>query len=289
MHEVTGQIQEGIEHLNFSSRPDSASPGLPSPPVMDRRQYSGGHGFHRQDGGRQPSGSYGQMNAGPRPDYNQQARASPRPPTSQSPRPPPQPQYQEAETPHHSSFPTIANRPPTVPPTPEEKEETLERARQAVLTSNDPEMQVTWAQDTLTFVDTAMDNEARMAETGHARSRTPQIERQLRIDAVSVVSFLADQHHPKAEFLRGMWLEFGKFGFECDKREAYRCYSRSAQNGYARAEYRMGMQFENSNEIDKAIKHYNLGMQGQDAASFYVSSLTLSWKKKANLLLSGWA
>ena len=264
MHEVTGQIQEGIENLNFSARPDSASPSLPSPPVMDRRQQSGEYGFQRNGGSRQPSGAYGQAStASPRPDYGPQARASPRPVQHTA-----QPRDDE---PSFSPFPPIRNRPSTVPPPPEEREQILERARQTVLTSNDPEMQVTWAQDTLTFVDTALENEGRMAEAGHARAQTPQVERQLRIDAVSVVSFLADQHHPRAEFLRGMWLEFGKFGFECDKREAYRCYSRSAQSGYARAEYRMGMQFESSNEIDKAIKHYSLGIQGQDAASYYVS------------------
>ena len=228
---------------------------------MDGRQYSGDHSYARQGGSRHASGAFGQA-------HPTQARGSPQlMPTNSSQH---TPQLQEDE-PSFSPFPQIRERPPTVPPSPEEREQTLEKARQHVLTSNDPEMQVTWAQDTLTFVDTALENEGRMAEAGHGRARTPHIERQLRIDAVSVVSFLADQHHPHAEFLRGMWLEFGKFGFECDKREAYRCYSRAAQNGYARAEYRMGMQFESSNEIDKAIKHYNLGIQGHDAAAYYVS------------------
>ena len=290
MHEVTEQIQEGIENLNFNTRPDTASPGAPSPPTMNRRQFSSEHAYSRQDGSRQPSGNYGQPISVAGPDYGPQARASPRPP-NRSPHISPQPREDE---PTFSPFPQIRNRPNTVPPSPEEREQTLEKARQTVLTSNDPEMQVTWAHDTLTFVDTALENEGRLADAGRGRARTPQVERQLRIDAVSVVSFLADQHHPRAEFMRGMWLEFGKFGFECDKREAYRCYSRSAQNGYARAEYRMGMQFESSNEIDKAIKHYNLGMQGQDAASFYVGlsrptfggNLTL-WKRMGMMNLLG--
>ena len=276
MLEVTGQIQEGIEHLNLEPRPDTASPGLPSPANMDTngRNYLGDFGYpprHATQGGsRQPSAAFDQGNAGPRPDYGTQARQSPRPAPAPSPQMRPQ-QAQAAAPP--PSFPPLQDRPATVPMSAEEREQSLERARQAVLTSNDPEMQVSWAQDALTYVDVAMENEARNAECGRSRGNTPAVERQLRVDAVSVLSFLADQHHPRAEFLRGMWLEFGKFGFECDKREAYRCYSRASQNGYPRAEYRMGMQFENSNEVEKAIKHYNLGIQQQDSASFYVSSL----------------
>jgi TPR repeat protein len=70
--------------------------------------------------------------------------------------------------------------------------------------------------------------------------------------------------------MRGMWLEFGKFGIRMDKKEAFRCYQRAAHKGYARAEYRMGMQFESSNEPEKAIKHYKLGVQAGDSASNYV-------------------
>ena len=175
-----------------------------------------------------------------------------------------------ADQPSFSPFPQIRNRPPNVPPSDGEKEAILENAREAVLHSNDPEMQLTWAQDVLSYVEIAMGNEARMSELQTCRSRTPRIEHQLRVDAVNVVTFLADQHHPKAEFLRGTWLEFGKFGFRMDKKEAYRCYARAAQGGYVRAEYRMGMQFENSNDVVNAIKHFSLGVAGHDSASNYV-------------------
>lgn len=173
------------------------------------------------------------------------------------------------EQPSFSPFPPIHNRPANVPPSDEEREVILETARQPVLNSNDPEMQLTWAQDTLTYVEIASQNELRASQNQAARPQTPQTEHQLRVDAVNVVSFLADQHHPKAEFMKGMWLEFGKFGFRLDKKEAYRCYARSAQGGYARAEYRMGMQFESSNDTVKAIKHYNIGVEAGDSACHY--------------------
>ena len=175
------------------------------------------------------------------------------------------------EQPTFSPFPPLRNRPANVPPSDEEKEGILESARTPVLNSDDPEMQLSWAQDTLVYVEIAAQNESRISENQEARTRTPHIEHQLRVDAISVVSFLADQHHPKAEFLRGMWMEFGKFNFRVDKKEAFRCYQRAAQKGYARAEYRIGMQFESYNDPEKAIKHYTLGLQAGDSASHYVS------------------
>ena len=144
------------------------------------------------------------------------------------------------DQPTFSPFPQLRNRPTNVPPSDEEKEGVLESARTPVLNSDDPEMQLSWAQDTLVYVEVAAQNEARISESQGARTRTPHIEHQLRVDAINVVSFLADQHHPKAEFIKGMWLEFGKFNFRVDKKEAFRCYQRAAQKGYARAEYRIG-------------------------------------------------
>jgi len=86
---------------------------------------------------------------------------------------------------------------------------------------------------------------------------------------MNITTFLADQHHPKAEFLRGMWLEWGRFGQREDKKEAFRCYSRAADRGYARAEYRIGMLYESYNDPIKALRHYHRGIDAGDAASCY--------------------
>jgi TPR repeat protein len=173
------------------------------------------------------------------------------------------------EIPNFSIFPKLHVRPPNVPPSDDEKEAVLENARLPVLNSNDPEMQLAWAQDALAYVDAAMLHEQRLAEIQTARPVTPQVEHQLRVDAMNVVGFLADQHHPKAEFMRGMWLEFGKFGLRVDKKEAFRCYTRAAQKGFARAEYRMGMQFEQANDPIKALQNYKQGSEAGDSASNY--------------------
>ena len=174
--------------------------------------------------------------------------------------------------PNFSPFPVLRNPPPNVPPTDEQKEANLERARMAVLSTTDPEMQLAWAQDALAFVEVAAQNEARLSLTQPPRPHTPQVEKQLKTDAMNIVSFLAEQRHPRAEFIKGMWLEFGKFGFRVDRKEAFRCYSRAAEKGYARAEYRIGMQFESSGEPEKAIKYYEKGVALADSASCYVGS-----------------
>ncbi|EDU49181.1 chitin synthase regulator 3 [Pyrenophora tritici-repentis Pt-1C-BFP] len=176
---------------------------------------------------------------------------------------------QHHDSPNFSPFPKLPNKPPNVPPSDDEKEAVLENARLPVLNSNDPEMQLAWAQDALQYVDAAQLHEQRISEIQGARPATPQVEHQLRLDAMNVVTFLADQGHPKATFMRGMWLEFGKFGMRADKKEAFRCYSRAAAKGYARAEYRMGMQFEQSNDPIKALQNYKAGAEQGDSASNY--------------------
>ncbi|KAK9860992.1 Chitin synthase regulatory factor [Penicillium brevicompactum] len=177
--------------------------------------------------------------------------------------------YDSMDHPNFSPFPVLRNPPPNVPPTDEQREASLERARMAVLSTTDPEMQLAWALDALAFVEVAAQNEARLSVTQPPRPQTPQVERQLRVDAMNIVGFLAEQRHPKAEFIKGMWLEFGKFGCPVDRKEAFRSYSRAAEKGYARAEYRIGMQFESSGEPEKAIKHYQRGVGRADSASYY--------------------
>ncbi|EME40131.1 hypothetical protein DOTSEDRAFT_74835 [Dothistroma septosporum NZE10] len=184
----------------------------------------------------------------------------------------------EVNAPHLSPFPKLQNPPPNVPPSDDELEARLENARLPVLNSNDPEMQLAWAQDALTHVAVCAVEAERMAilKPQQARAATPRIEHQLKSDAMNIVTFLADQHHPRAEFLRGMWLEWGRYGQREDKKEAFRCYSRAADRGYVRAEYRIGMLYEGYNDPAKALRHYHRGVDAGDAASCYrVGMMTL--------------
>ncbi|KAL2151614.1 hypothetical protein VTH82DRAFT_6712 [Thermothelomyces myriococcoides] len=174
------------------------------------------------------------------------------------------------DAPSFSPFPRVKGE--NIPPSDDEKEQILWQARDIVLHSNNVSMQVAWARDALIWVEIAQEAAAREWKRegkGKERPPTPKTEHELRVDAINIIDYLAQQDHPEATFMKGKWLEFGKFGFREDKREAYTLYKKAAANGYGRAEYRMGMLYENSNDIPNAIKHYSLGANMGDSASNY--------------------
>ncbi|OTA99959.1 hypothetical protein M426DRAFT_246555 [Hypoxylon sp. CI-4A] len=177
------------------------------------------------------------------------------------------------DLPSFSPFPKVQGE--HIPPGDEEKESVLAESRHHVLHSNDPNMQIVWARDVLSYVEIAAEAALREEEATRGpndriiRPATPKIEHELRIDAINIVSYLADQGHPEALFIRGKWLEFGKFGKRQDKKEAYTSYSTAAQSGWGRADYRIGMLYENSNEMEKAMRHYQLGLSVSDSAASY--------------------
>ncbi|KAL2163747.1 hypothetical protein VTH06DRAFT_5806 [Thermothelomyces fergusii] len=174
------------------------------------------------------------------------------------------------DAPSFSPFPKVQGE--NIPPSDEEKENILWKARNHVLHSNNVSMQVMWARDVLIWVEIAQDVAAREWKRegkGKERPATPKTEHELRVDAINIIEYLAQQEHPEATFMKGKWLEFGKFGFRENKREAYTLYKKAAENGHGRAEYRMGMLYENSNDIPNAIKHYTRGVNMGDSASNY--------------------
>lgn len=168
-----------------------------------------------------------------------------------------------------SGIPRLPFRTANIPESDEERESRLDRDRQPILDSQNFEDQLGWAQDALSFVDSLADQELRLSFVQPPRPATPPVERQLRIDAMNIVEHMSTQRHPRALFMKGMWLEFGKFGFAEDRKEAFRLYKSAAVNGYHRAEYRMGMLFESTNEPVQALQHYRAGEAAGDAASCY--------------------
>lgn len=257
MPEVPENMQQNLAHLEHQAQGPNSQSGLQN---YDSQNSSNGNY------GRSPDGAYYSQKTGILQEYGQQQNGN----LGKGPRAFRQTNVSAPlELPNFSPFPVLQHIPPNVPPTDDQREATLEAAREAVLASNDPETQLTWAQDALSYVEVAMQNEQRVSATQPPRSQTPRVEHMLKEDAMKIVTFLADQHHPKAEFLRGVWLEFGKFGNRIDKREAFHCYSRALEKGYTRAYYRIGMQFEQSNEPLKAISYYQQGVDAGDSAACY--------------------
>lgn len=256
MPEVPSNIQEGLAHLeleathpkNVGSQPTSGqnSPGMPPSNYPPAQRQSGGSGY---------SGSQDNSNASGYRPMSQQY----------------QPGHGSAlPSPKFSPFPKPRNAGPNIPPSDEDKEAILERARTSVVSSTDPEEQLDWAQDALAYVEIAQEDALRNELGGApARPHTPHIEHELREEAVGIVRHLANQRHPKAEFMVATWYEFAKFGFPEDKREAFDGFTRSAAKGYPRAEYRIGMQFEETGDMTQAIQHYNTGVAMGDAAAHY--------------------
>ncbi|KAG5985297.1 hypothetical protein E4U55_006777 [Claviceps digitariae] len=168
--------------------------------------------------------------------------------------------------PSFSPFPKVSGD--NIPPADDAKEEILWNARRHVLHSQNVDMQISWARDVLIWVEISMDATAREFAEG-VRPATPRIEHELRVDALNIIDYLAEQEHPDALYIRSKWLEFGKFGHRVDKREAYVGYRRASELGNARSEYRMGMLFEQSNDMSKAKEHYYQGMSLRDSAALY--------------------
>ncbi|TVY16859.1 Chitin synthase regulatory factor 4 [Lachnellula arida] len=265
MNDVESNMQEGLAHLELESRNPPAhrmgsmsSASSVQSPTYDqfrpRDQYQDYGAQQQHPGGPSFTASYEHTNASAYQNINGPGGY----------------QRPNAESPKFSPFPKPNNPGPNVPLSDDDKEEVLERARPIVLKTTDPEMQLAWAQDALAWVETAKTYSIKLEMEGQTpRSITPKIEHSLRKDATNIVTFLAEQHHPKAEFMKGMWLEFGKFGYRVDKKEAFLGYRRAAEKGYARAEYRIGMQYENSNDSAKAVNHYKRGVAMGDSASNY--------------------
>lgn len=183
------------------------------------------------------------------------------------------PAHVSNDAPTFSPFPKVKGD--GIPPSFEEIEQTLWDNREQTLHSNNVPMQLAWAKQVLAWVEVIMEDLDRELD-GKPRPPTPNAEHQMRVDSLTIINHLASQEHPDALFLRSKWLEFGKFGHRMDKREAYNGYKKAAELGTGRAEYRMGMLFEASNDMRNAIQHYQRGLEtGDSAASYRLGMMSL--------------
>ncbi|KAK4066106.1 uncharacterized protein Triagg1_8174 [Trichoderma aggressivum f. europaeum] len=173
----------------------------------------------------------------------------------------------DEDAPSFSPFPKVVGD--NVPPADDEKENILWKARNHVLHSQNVNMQITWARDVLNWAEISLDAAAREAAESGNRPPTPRKEHELRNDAVNIIRYLAEQEHPDALYIRAKWLEFGKFGERVDKREAYSGYKKASDLGSTRSVYRMGMLFEQSNDMSKAKEYYYKGLSLKDSAALY--------------------
>ena len=185
------------------------------------------------------------------------------------------------EEPNLSGIPKLPFRTENVPESAEDRGARLERDRVPILSSSNFEDQIGWATDALNYVDVSAEQDRRLAPIQRPRPNTPSLEKQLRNDALNIVQHMSQQEHPRAMFLQGMWYEFGKFGYSEDKRQAFNYFSKAAQVGYPRAEYRMGMQFEATGNPSTALQHFKTGETAGDSACCYVRQTLLALQVSA--------
>lgn len=171
-------------------------------------------------------------------------------------------------------LPRLLRRNFDVPPSDEERFLALEGVRHAMLQSTNPETQLAWAQDVLRHVDTFLAYRERLEKLPDDVEHQPEAERRLQSDAMSIVLFLSDQGHPRADFIRGLWLEHGKLGLPQDKAEAKRRYKQAAAKGFARAHYRLGLYHEAKND-PRALDHYRIGEMRRDSACCFRMGMIL--------------
>ncbi|RYP92917.1 hypothetical protein DL770_000967 [Monosporascus sp. CRB-9-2] len=286
MPEIDQNMQQGLQRMELEARearsaepknqngqPSRVSGGSPQqhsrdasyPAAINTTVGSFGHQYQQQPP---------QINYSPASGYSPSVYDTPSEPRSANPGFGKIPQDMR-DLPSFSPFPKVKGD--HIPPSDDEKEAVLAESRHHVLHSNDPNMQICWARDVLSYVEIAAEAAMREAEAMRSpndrgpsmRPATPKIEHELRVDAINIVAYLADQGHPEATFIRSKWLEFGKFGRRQDKKEAYSGYALAAQQGWGRADYRIGMLYENSNDMEKAMRHYNLGLAANDSAASY--------------------
>ncbi|KFY63740.1 hypothetical protein V496_03695 [Pseudogymnoascus sp. VKM F-4515 (FW-2607)] len=246
MPEVPSNMQEGLAHLELeANNPQTVSP------IQEQYGASRSITYQQNNAPQGYSASYEQAGA---PNYQNNPTPTIR---------------RDGDMPLPSPFPSLQNPGPNVPLTDDQMEEELEQCREKVVGSNDPERQLRWAQDALHWSDIAIQSRRRAAVGAPNRPTTPNVERRIRDDALNITKFLAEQGHPKAEFLRAGWYEFGKFGFPEDAKESFAGYKRAAERGYARAEYRIGTRYESNKDMPRAVKHYQNGVAQHDSASSY--------------------
>ncbi|RTE82838.1 hypothetical protein BHE90_002605 [Fusarium euwallaceae] len=146
----------------------------------------------------------------------------------------------------------------------DEKGDILENARERVLYSKDPGMQLAWARDVLVWAMTAEKVRLRESEP----RPVPDTEQQLRTSALDIMMFLAQQGHSEALYHEGKWLELGQFGRTVDIGQAFDRYRRAADGGLGRAHYRLGKLCQQAwDDWEAAFTHYEKGEQLGDAAA----------------------
>ncbi|KAH6989182.1 hypothetical protein BKA56DRAFT_575214 [Ilyonectria sp. MPI-CAGE-AT-0026] len=173
----------------------------------------------------------------------------------------------------NTTFPKVDGE--DVPISDTEREELLLRDRIRVVQSKDSSERLLWARDVLMWEKVAERNWRIgidvYAEDPHDRGR------ELRADAMDIISSLSEQGHPEALYLKGLCLEYGQLGNSMDIAEASVSYRQAASLGHGRSEFQLGWLQAESGEWATAVNHYRKALTlGDSAAKFSIGWMYLN-------------
>lgn len=143
----------------------------------------------------------------------------------------------------------------------------IRRGRAFALSCGQTNVELDWACDVLRLTDRKQLRQLRLTEGASRSLSLPLYD--LQQEAVEVIRRLCGQGVPRAQYMQALLLEFGKSGSSMDRREAFRIYREASKGGFARADYRIGMQFEKTGDMPKACENYERGASRDDGACLY--------------------
>lgn len=145
----------------------------------------------------------------------------------------------------------------------------LDNARDDVLISDDPESQLLWARDALEHVCVAETNRSRVFRQTHRLVNVSHPEDGICTDALSVVTYLAEQNHPEASYLEAKYKEMRQIDNFFTTEGMIERYKSIADQGHARACYRAGLALERAGKHEESAVYYARGFAGGSAAARY--------------------
>jgi len=163
-----------------------------------------------------------------------------------------------------STLPTIQHPPHALPPDFDAILARLHADRDSVAPQS-PDHRLQWASQALDYVEVV---------TAHATRAYPSYSpasshASLQAEATAIVEHFVKQGTPRALYCKATWFEFGKFGHTQDRKAAFQLYKSAAQNGFPRAEYRLGVQYEKADDMRRAIQIYKRAAAKNDCAANY--------------------
>jgi TPR repeat protein len=159
-------------------------------------------------------------------------------------------------------FPKVVNPHAYLPPLEQDVEANLESRLHCVQNSNDPNLQLDWAEEVFQFI--GSDAERRnlsMKKQVASPTKSPTPVDNLHVEAKKIVEVLAHKGYPKAMFLKARWIE-------TDPQNILRDFLNALARGYSRAAYYVGTSYEPEKKNHKtAIGYYKQGCEAGDSAS----------------------